>query len=190
MALFEEKIDSATDYLERLSPRDRMLLLIIGVGVLIMVSFFFSIYVGSKERSMLSNNRDLELKLRKMLTIQGEFEYARRKVRELEQRLKTTGSVNLIPFLDQISRKFSINITSMNPVSNDMSPTRKNSRITASSVRIQIQAVELANLARFLDAVENSGKIVKVVEIQLRPNFSTPSKPDVKAVISTYILKK
>ncbi len=188
MALFEEKIDAATDYIERLSPRDRMLLLVVVGGVFLLFAFFFSLYVGGKERAMVSTNRDLELKLRKMLQIKGEFEDARRKVRALEQRLKTTGSVNLIPFLDRISRKFNINITSMNPVVDEIAP-RKNSRIKASSVRIQIQAVELANLARFLDAIENSGKVVKVVELQLRPNFSDPSKPDVKAVISTYILK-
>jgi hypothetical protein len=89
--------------------------------------------------------------------------------------------------LDQLSQKNGINISSMTPVTGD---TASDGRLRERSVRLSITAAELGALVRFLDGIENSGKVVKVRQLEMRPNFSNPATPDFTATISTYELVK
>ena len=189
MALFESQVERMTDYLERLSSRDRVLLVVVIVGVVLLVGFLFSVLVGGKRRSLEANNRDLAKKLGQIMQMQGQFEQARRKVRALERQIKRNGNVQLVPFLDRLSKKNNLNITSMNPAVIEEGAKKADSRIRERAVKIRIQAAPLHNLAKFLQDIERSGKVVKVRSLRLTPNFSERTKPDIQAVIATYSLE-
>ncbi|GEM_PF-2130132 len=188
MAFFEEKVDQVTAYLEQQSPRDRVLALVIGVVGLLLLLYIGDLVIGGSFKSREGNNQELVKQLAQIAQLQSRFEVAKRKVERLEQRIKQAGRLNLITFLDQLSQKHSINISSMNPVSDAISATPNPSRLRERSVRISITAADLGALARFLDGIENSGQIVKVRELRMSPNFSEPAKPDFNAKVSTYDL--
>ena len=186
MALFEQQVDSLVDYLERISPRDRMMLGVIVAGVSVLVLFLGSMFINGRQRSMEDANDQVRKKLVQIKQMQGKFEQARRQVQDLKRKLNQN-RVNLMPFLDKLSQKYSISISSMNPETVEV-VGKNTTGIKEEAVRIQLQAVPLASLAKFLDAIENSGKVVKVRKLKLKPNFSDSAKPDVDAVISTYVL--
>lgn len=188
MALFEQQMEQVTNQLESMSSRDRMLVLVILIAGLALVGFLFNFFVGQSVRARKDTNLDLKSKLEKIMALEGQFQQARRKVLLLENRLKRQ-SIRLTTFLGKQSKKFGINIDSINPVLIEGVDKKKNSRIVPEAVRISIQGADLASLARFLDAVENSGKTVKIRQLKLNPNFTTPSKPDVTAQVVTYKLK-
>jgi hypothetical protein len=188
MALFEQQMEQITNQLESMSNRDRMLVVIIAVAGLALVAFLFNFLVGQSVRSRMDTNLELKRKLDKIMALEGQFQQARRKVLLLENRLKRQ-SIQLTTFLGQQSAKFGIRIDSINPVLIDGIDSKTKSRIKPQAVRISIQGADLASLARFLDALENSGKTVKIRQLKLNPNFTTPSKPDVTAQVVTYKLK-
>ncbi|MCB9638037.1 MAG: hypothetical protein H6727_03920 [Myxococcales bacterium] len=188
MAFFEEKIDQVTAYLEQQSPRDRMLALVAGIGGLLLALYVGNMVVGGSFSRQEGNNRDLAKQLAQISQLQGRFEAARRKVERLERRIKQAGRLNLLTFLDKLSQKHNINISSMTPVSDALGSDNRKKRLRERSVRVSISAADLGSLARFLDAIENSGKIVKVRQLKMSPNFSDPAKPDFNATISTYDL--
>lgn len=189
MALFEDKIEQATDYLERLPPRDRMLLTVIVIGVSIFVGYIGYLVVGGRLYRAEGSNKQLTKNLKTILKLEGQFKSARRRVKALERQIKDN-PVNLLDFLDKLGQKVQIKIDSMTSVPTLAGVNRKRSKIKEKSVRIEMRAVALGTLAKFLDRVENTGfKLVKVRGIRLKPNFSTPSKPDIITRISAYEIK-
>ena len=188
MALFEERIDAATDYLERLSPRDRMLMMVIVVGVLVFVTFIGNFIVTSKLRSAIDERESLTNVLKGIQQNMRQFDYARQKNLRLEKQIRENGNVQLFSYLERKGKDYQIKIASMREVSPPTRPKKK-TKIKEKAVRIELQQVGLANLAKFLDSIENSGKIVKVRQLELKPNFKTPGTPDVVALISTYVIQ-
>jgi type II secretory pathway component PulM len=189
MALFQDQIDRLTDQLERLSPRDRMLVFIMFVAGLLLITYLTSLLIGQSIETADANNRELEIRLEDINQIQGQFEQARQKVREIEQRI-ASNNVELVRFLGDLSSQHKIDIHSMSPATvESRTPQKQQSKVREESVQIEMRGATLATLARFLDAIENSGHIIKVRRLRLTPNFNKPENVDVTATISTYGLK-
>lgn len=189
MALFQEQTDKLMDQLEQLSGRERMLVGVGGFAAVVLFGFILSFFLNSSLRSQESNNRDLEIKLERILQKQSEYVAARKKVKELENRIQTRGVRSLIPYLDRASRAYQLRITSMNPIVLERAGKR-NSRVIEKSVRIELNKADLGAIARFFQKVERSGRVVKVRRLTMRPNFVDSKRVNVVAIVSSYILKK
>lgn len=183
MALFSEPIERLTDALEQMAPRDRSLVLLLSAAVILFVSYFGSTYISRRVRQAEEENRDLIKKLEQIAQLEAQFNQARQKVLQLENQIEKN-PVSLVPFLDQLSQKHKVTIDSMTPITAE--GDQKEARLRERAVRISMSAVPLASLAQFFDGIENSGKIVKVRQMTIKPNFTDPTKPDVDAVVASY----
>ena len=96
---------------------------------------------------------------------------------------------DLISFLDERQNKFQVKILDMNPVTSERTGNKTNA-IKENAMRISVQEVPVGNLARFLDSIENSGSIVKVQRIRIKPNFSKPTHLDGVIQISTFVIER
>ena len=190
MALLQESIDKTVDQLEQLTSRERMLVLVGSVAGLLLIGYIFSLWFNSSLNEIESNNQALERKLEEISRNQTKFDRAKQKVQRIKRRI-ANNRVDLSTFVSQQSQKFAISIESMNFINPRSEGAEKRDKdVLEKSVRIEMKATPLANLAKFLDSLENSGKIVKVRQLRMNPNFSNPEKIDVTATISTYSLKK
>lgn len=189
MAFIQEQIDALIDRLEQLTSRERTLVLIGSFAGLILFVYILSLWIGGNLDSMDARNISLEQRLEEINRIQGQYDQAQNRVRELKRRI-ANNSVDLVRFVSTKGQEFSVTIDSMNFITPEESGSSKNKEVDEKSVRIEIKKVPLANLAKFLDALENSGSIVKVRRLRMAPNFSAPEQIDVSATISTYSLKQ
>lgn len=188
MAFLQNQIDTAIDRLEQLTARERMLVLVGSVAGILLMGYIISLWVNSNIESIEGTNQAMERKLETISRIQGQYEQAQNKVRQIKRKI-ANNRVDLVRFVSAQSQTFSLNIDSMNFIS-AQEGRNKNKEVAERAVRVELKKAPLANLAKFLDAIENSGKIVKVRKLRMRPNFSEPDKLDVTATIATYSLKK
>lgn len=189
MALFQNQIDKVVDQLETISARERMLLLVGGLAALLLGGFLVSLLISSSLQQQESTNREMELNLEKILRKQGEYFAARKKVKQMEARIRTKGVTRLIPYLDSASKRFQLRIESMRNVSLDVREGKKK-RVKELSVRVELLKADLGAVARFFESVERSGRVVKVRQLRMRPNFSDSKKVDVVAVVSSFVMNK
>ncbi len=188
MAFLQNQIDTAVDRLEQLTSRERMLVLVGSVAGILLLGYIVSLWVNSSLTGIEGSNQVMERRLETISQIQGQYEQAQNKVRQIKRKI-ANNRVDLVRFVSAQSQTFSLNIDSMNFI-NDQSSSKKNKDVAERAVRIELKKAPLANLAKFLDALENSGKIVKVRKLRMRPNFAEPDKIDVSATVATYTLKK
>ena len=187
MALFEEQFEGVTEYLERLAPRERTVLLAgVGAGVALL-GFLLYLWIGGSLDNRLADNTDRTRKLEKILQLEGEFDRARKKVAQIERRV-ASNRVNLISFLDQVSRSTGVSISQMDPAPEATS--RRGSRVKEETVRVNIAKVKVGPLARFMDRIENSGRLVKIRRLIVKPTFANRTVLEVSLHVSTYRLKK
>ena len=129
----------------------------------------------------------LQRELEKILQLEGEFDRARKKVAQIERRV-ASNRVNLISFLDQVSRSTGVSISQMDPAPEATS--RRGSRVKEETVRVNIAKVKVGPLARFMDRIENSGRLVKIRRLIVKPTFANRTVLEVSLHVSTYRLKK
>jgi hypothetical protein len=188
MALFQNQIDKSIEQLENLSGRERMLVGVGGLSAIVLIGFLVFLMLNSSLKNQEANNRDLEIKLERILQKQGEYLAARRKVKQIEQRIRTKGVRSLIPYLDRKSRKFNLRISSMRPIQSESTTGKKQNNVKENPVRIELNKADLSAVARFFQAVERSGRVVKIRKLLMRPNFADPKKVNVVAEVSSFIL--
>ena len=186
MEFVQSQIDRLVDQLERLSPRERLLIVTTAVSVAAVIFYLLSLFIGSSLDSLRVENRSLASKLEEIYRLEPLYRQARAKIEEVKARL-ANNRVDLVRFLSDLSNRFNLLIQSMTPEKEESKDL--DSSVREESVRIEMQAIPIGELAKFLDAIENSGKIVKVRRLKLRPNFTQPDKLDVIATISSFTLK-
>ncbi len=186
MEFIQNQIDRLVDQLERLSPRERLLIVSAAVAGIAMVFYLTSLFIGSALNSLREENRTLVAKLEEIYRLEPIYRQAKAKIEAVKSRL-ANNRVDLVRFLSDLSNRYNLLIQSMTPEREESKDLDQS--VKEESVRIEMQAVPIGELAKFLDAIENSGKIVKVRRLKLRPNFTQPDKLDVMATISSFTLK-
>jgi len=172
--------DRARDFWDRISPRERRLVLIAAIAVPITIA----IWLGLAIRDGLVNMEARNQKTRKALVVLADLrargETGRPKGDDVVAMMGTE-PLSLPTYLDNAAKKASFTLKSTSP----HPPVPRNGFVT-NSVSCTLDDLTIEQLKTFLMEVEQGSKVVAVTHIDLRRDFRDKAKLDVNLEVSTY----
>ena len=171
--------DKARDFWDRISPRERRLVIIAAIAVPITLA----IWLGLSIRDGLVAMEQRNDQTRKALTVLADLR-ARGETHEKQDdavAMMGTEPLSLPTYLDNAAKKASFTLKSTTP----HPPLTRNGFVT-NSASVSLDDLTIEQLKTFLMEVEMGSKVVAVTHIDLRRDFRNKDKVDVNLEISTY----
>lgn len=175
--------DRARDFWDRISPRERRLVMFAGIAVPVTIA----IWLGLQIKDGLDNMSERNAKMRRALVVLTDLR-ARGPLQPTDDVVATMGvePLSLDTYLRNAANKagFPIKgaITPRNPVT-------RNGFVT-SSVSLSLDDLELDKLKAFLQEVETASKVVAVTNLDIKRDFKDKALVDAKLEVSTYSKEK
>ena len=162
----------------KITPRDRKVLIVGGVCVLLFVVFQFVVFPLMENRDRLERNISAREKaLVKMKDLQVEYKQLYSKANVLlDQLVGRQNDFSLFSFLEQMAAKSEVkkNITYMKP-----SETADEGPFKEVLVEMKLQAISLKQLVDFLTLVESPRNVVALKRISIQENKKEKATLDV-----------
>lgn len=169
--------DRARDFWDRISPRERKLVLLAAVAMPITIALWLGLAIHDGLVAMEHRND----RTRQALDVVAELK-ARGPVKPDEAQVPIPNDpIPLETYLNNAATAagFSIKNTSPRP------PLTKNGFVT-SSVSFQLEDLEIDKLKAFLQEVETKQKVVFVTHLDIKRDFKDKHKLDATVEVSTY----
>lgn len=172
--------DKARDFWDRISPRERRLVLIAAVAVPITIAIWLGLAIRDGLVAMEVRNE----KTRKALTVLSDLrargETGKPKGDDVVAMMGTE-PLSLPTYLDNAAKKASFTLKSTSP-----HPAVTRNGFVTNSVSCTLDDLTIDQLKTFLMEVEQGSKVVSVTHIDLRRDFRDKTKLDVNLEVSTY----
>lgn len=171
--------DKARDFWDRISPRERRLVLIAAIAVPITLAIWLGLSIRDGLVAMEQRNEQT----RKALTVLADLR-ARGETHEKQDdvvAMMGTEPLSLPTYLDNAAKKANFTLKSTTP----HPPLTRNGFVT-NSASVSLDDLTIDQLKTFLMEVEMGSKVVAVTHIDLRRDFRDKTKLDVNLEVSTY----
>jgi hypothetical protein len=171
--------DTARDFWDRISPRERRLVLIAGIAAPIIIAIWLGLSIRDGLVDMEHRNDRTRKALNVLMDLRARGETAQKSDDVVS--MMGTEPLSLPTYLDNAAKKanFTLKSTSPHP------PTTRNGFVT-NSVTCSLDDLTIDQLKTFLSEVEQNSKVVAVTHIDLRRDFRDKTKLDVQLEVSTY----
>jgi hypothetical protein len=175
--------DRARDFWDRISPRERKLVVLLAVAVPITLA----IWLGLSIQDGLTEREDRIDKMRRALAIVAELKRRGPATAPEDDPLKDIGPepLSLDTYLDNAAKKAGFTIKGTTP----HTPVTRNGFVTT-SVSLNVDDLEIDKLKTFLQEVETASKAVAITSLETMRDRRDRTKLDAKLVVSTYSREK
>jgi general secretion pathway protein M len=178
-------LNDAKAWFERLSTRERQMVLATGGAVLAFVLFLI-LFSFSNSASGYRKRTDQKLaKLREVQTLAASYRQATDARQAVEQQL-TSSDVRLMSYIEDKATRSGLTVPNMTPKGE---VGLGDGNIIESSVELTFTDVDLRKLHTFLQDVESGPGVVKVKSLRLEPRASSETLT-VWTTVATYKLKQ
>lgn len=171
--------DRAQDFWDRISPRERKLVVLLAIAVPITLALWlgFSIKDGLAERETRIE------KMRRALTVIADLKARGPATPAEDDPLKDIGPepLSLDTYLDNAAKKAGFTLKGTTP----HTPVTRNGFVTT-SVSLNIDDLEIDKLKTFLQEVETVSKAVAITSLETSRDRRDRTKIDAKLSVSTY----
>jgi type II secretion system (T2SS) protein M len=174
-------MSAISGYLQRLSPRERILISALGGALVLFVLVLAVLKVASSLHDLEGQNfEDAEV----LRTIQRNADKLRENEREeaAQERKFARKAPPLQGWLEQIATKRSLEI----PEAQDKPDVNRNKNFVERSVEIRLRKIGLQPLTEFMVDVENAPYPVAITKLHVRRRVGETDSYDVELVVSTY----
>lgn len=179
--IFQDRIDGLRQRYDRLSQRERTMVLALGVSFVVMLTLIVGFLVTDGISSIEERNADIRQALRDLETQRDTYLKSRSKAAQLETRLGH-GSAQLGGFLEQAAKDSGIQI----PEQNERPPAPAGKQWTEKAIDLRLQKVKLDELATFLKKIETGPNLVVVTALSIRTRDDKHEELDVEMTVATY----
>ena len=178
-------LNDAKAWFERLSTRERQMVLATGGAVLAFVLFLI-LFSFSNSASGYRKRTDQKLaKLREVQTLAASYRQATEARQAVEQQL-TSSNVRLMSYIEDKATRSGLTVPNMTPKGE---VGLGDGNIIESSVELTFTDVDLRKLHTFLQDVESGPGVVKVKSLRMEPRASSETLT-VWTTVATYKLKQ
>ena len=178
-------LNDAKAWFERLSTRERQMVLATGGAVLAFVLFLI-LFSFSNSASGYRKRTDQKLaKLREVQTLAASYRQATDSRQAVEQQL-TSSDVRLMSYIEDKATRSGLTVPNMTPKGE---VGLGDGNIIESSVELTFTDVDLRKLHTFLQDVESGPGVVKVKSLRLEPRAAAETLT-VWTTVATYKLKQ
>jgi type II secretory pathway component PulM len=171
-------IDTVRDRWEGISPRERKLVLLLGISFVVIVVLYLAISI----RDGLTALEQRNARMRRALVVLTDLK-ARGHVEVPDDPAATIGpqAVKLESYLTRAAEKVGITIPQYNP----RPPATKNGFVTHAG-QVELRDLTVAQVKSLLEAIETDSKVVVTTAVTLTRNFRDKEKLDLKLEVATY----
>ena len=178
-------LNDAKAWFERLSTRERQMVLGTGGAVMAFVLFVILFSFSSSADAYRKRTDQKLAKLREVQTLAASYRQATEARQAVEQQL-TASNVRLMSYIEDKATRSGLTVPNMTP-KNDVGIG--DGQIVESSVELTLTDVDLRKLHDFLAAVERGPGVVKVKSLRLEPRDATETLT-AWTTVSTYKMKQ
>ena len=170
--------ERARDFWDRISPRERRLVMIAAIAVPITVA----IWLGLAIHDGLVTKEKANEKTRKALVVLADLK-ARGPLQPTDDVVATMGTepLSLDTYLTNAAQKAGFQLKGTTP----RNAVTRNGFVT-NSVSCQVSDLTIDQLTKFLQEIETTSKVVAVTRLELRRDFKAKEKLDATLEVSTY----
>jgi hypothetical protein len=172
--------DKARDFWDRISPRERRLVFILGVAAPITIAIWLGLSIRDGLVDMEGRNDRTRKALNVLTDLRARGETGGPKSDDAVAMMGTE-PLSLPTYLDNAAKKAQFTLKSTTP-----HPAVTRNGFVTNSVSCSLDDLTIDQLKTFLMEVEMGSKVVAVTHIDLRRDFRSKEKLDVNLEISTY----
>jgi hypothetical protein len=171
--------DRARDFWDRISPRERRLVILAAIALPITLA----IYLGLSIRDGLVDMESRNAQTRKALSVLADLRARGETRQKVDDAVAMMGTepLSLPTYLDNAAKKANFTLKSTTP-----HPAVTRNGFVTNSVSCTLDDLTIEQLKTFLMEVEMGSKVVAVTHIDLRRDFRDKAKLDVALEVSTY----
>jgi hypothetical protein len=171
--------DRARDFWDRISPRERKLVVLTAIAVPITLA----IWAGLSIQDGLTRREDHNEKMRHALNLLTEMKRRGVSTQPKDDPTRDIGPepISLDTYLDNAAKKAGLTIKATQP----HTPVSRNG-FTTTSVAFSLDDLEIDKLKTFLHEVETVSKVVVITSLETSRDRRDRTKIDAKLVVSTY----
>lgn len=168
----------------RLSPRERVMVTLAGVAVVLFVVVMVSFRLQAGVRARELRIEEKTKALAQVGALSSGYKRVQAERAALEARLKAT-QVPLMSHVSQTGSALGVEVTDLRPVGNPVDLDG----VTEESVEVNLPRIDLTKLAKLLQGLERSQGLVKVRRLRLSTRTDDPKLVDATVVVATYQIK-
>lgn len=170
--------ERARDFWDRISPRERRLVVLLGVAVPLIIAIWLGLSIQDGLVAKEKNNENM----RKALVVIEDLK-ARGPAQPADDVVATMGTepISLDTYLTNAAQKAGFQLKGTTP----RSAVPKNGFVT-NSVACQVSDLTIDQLRKFLQEIETGSKVVIVTKLDVRRDFKDKDKLDATLEVSTY----
>ena len=178
-------LNDAKAWFERLSNRERQMVLGTGGAVMAFVLFVIIFSFASSADAYRKRTEQKLAKLREVQTLAASYRQATEARQAVEQQL-TASNVRLMSYIEDKATRSGLTVPNMTP-KNDV--PMGDGQIIESSVELTFTDVDLRKLHSFLQDVESGPGVVKVKNLRLEPRAASETLT-AWTTVATYRMKQ
>jgi type II secretory pathway component PulM len=171
--------DKARDFWDRISPRERRIVVIAAVAVPLTIAVWLGLAIHDGLVAMEARND----KARKALDVLADLRARGQTHQQVDDAVATMGvePLSLGTYLDKAAQKAKFPLKGTTP-----HPAQTRNGFITNSTSCTLDDITIQQLKDFLMEVEMGSKVVAVTHIDLRRDFRQKDKLDVNLEVSTY----
>jgi type II secretory pathway component PulM len=171
--------DSFRDKWESISPRERRLVVLLGVSAVVVLVLYVALGIKDKLDALETKNASARLALQKLTA----YKAAAKPVAGGSDPAAaiTTEPVKLESYIYKAGETASVVVPGVNPRTPE-----KRGKYVVHAAQVDIRDLTLVQVKDFLQALEGESRVVMVTSLRLNRNFRDGEKMDLSAEISTY----
>jgi type II secretory pathway component PulM len=171
--------DSARDFWDRISPRERRLVVVLGVCAPIIIAIWLGLSIRDGLVDMETRNERTRKALRALDGMRADG-VPQQKGDDVVSMMGTE-ALSLPTSLDTAAKAAGFTLKTTSP-----HPSQTRNGFVTNSVSVTLEDLSIEQLKTFLSTVETNSKVVMVTHIDLRRDFRDKAKLDVNLEVSTY----
>lgn len=178
----DEHLENLRNYYSRLSDREQMIFVLSCCGgVLFFLILIYSI-IGASNMSLSSKIAANRKNIQTIADLGVKYREMNQKIEEIDRMIsQTPANFQLATELETIAAQNSIKIESIKD-----RPGSPHEFYVETQAMVSIGQVQIRPLIDFLFAIENSGKMMRISTLQIKPNFKDPKLLNVNFIVSTF----
>lgn len=171
-------VDKFRDKWETITPRERRMVVVLGVSIVVIVILYVSLAIRDGLDALEERNAKAR---RALVTLTAMRAQAKHDNPDDPAKLIGAEPIGLETYVFEAGKKAGVTV----PEVNKRTPVPRG-KYTAHSVSVQLRSLTLSQAKDFLEAVENTSRIVIVSSLDLRRNFQDKEKLDLNCEIVTW----
>lgn len=176
------KLGSLTAAFGRLSSREQLMVLFVGLGLCFIVLFFGGFVVSKDLRS-----KDVRITAKaKSLAEVGSLrtDYARRLASQnrLAEQIRQNGHVRLLSYLEEVGKAANVSLDN----AAERGGQTFGDLLKEESAEVRVSNVSMDRLYDFLRRIEEGNQLVKVRRLKVKKRYDNPQRLDATVTVGTF----